>query len=106
LLGAGSRWQDWLSVNPGLSDPQFIQPGTILVVPYLAPSVRIAPGKVSVQQGDSLWKIAVAHYGNGAEWQCIAAANPAVRDPGQIYPGKTLVLPESCSPAQTAKPSR
>jgi nucleoid-associated protein YgaU len=105
-LGAGSRWQDWLSVNPGVSDPQFIQPGTILVVPDFAPSVRIAPGKVSVQQGDSLWKIAVTHYGNGAEWQCIAAANPAVRDPGQIYPGTTLVLPESCSPAQTAKLSR
>ena len=106
LLGAGSRWQDWLSVNPELSDPQFIQPGTILIVPYLAPSVRIAPGKVSVQQGDSLWKIAVTHYGNGAEWQCIAAANPAVRDPAQIYPGTTLVLPESCSPTQTAKLSR
>ena len=103
LLGTGSRWQDWLSVNPGLRDPQFIQPGTILVVPYLAPSVRIAPGKVSVQQGDSLWKIAGTHYGNGAEWQCIAAANPAVRDPGQIYPGQTLVLPESCSPSQTSK---
>ena len=102
-LGTGSRWQDWLSVNPGLRDPQFIQPGTILVVPYLAPSVRIAPGKVSVQQGDSLWKIAGTHYGNGAEWQCIAAANPAVRDPGQIYPGQTLVLPESCSPSQTSK---
>jgi nucleoid-associated protein YgaU len=106
LLGTGSRWQDWLSANPGLRDPQFIQPGTILVVPYLAPSVRIAPGKVSVQQGDSLWKIAVTHYGNGAEWQCIAAANPAVRDPGQIYPSQTLVLPESCSPSQTSKLSR
>ena len=106
LLGTGSRWPDWLSVNPGLRDPQFLQPGTTLVVPDLAASVSFAPGKVSIQQGDSLWKIALTHYGNGAAWQCIAAANPAVRDPGQIYPGQTLVLPESCSPSQTSKLSR
>jgi len=62
--------------------------------------------RITVQPGDSLWEIAVTHYGNGAKWQCIAAANPAVRDPGQIYPGQTLVLPESCSPSQTSKLSR
>ena len=52
---------------------------------------------ITVQPGDSLWKIALAHYGDGAEWQCIAGANPALSDPGQIYPGQTLVLPVRCS---------
>jgi nucleoid-associated protein YgaU len=107
FLGAGSRWQDWLTVNPGLRDPQFIQAGAILLVPHGASSaVSRASGGVLVHQGDSLWRIALTQYGNGAEWQCIARANPALSDPGQIYPGQTLVLPVGCSPSQTSKPSR
>ena len=106
FLGRGSHWEDWLSDNPGLLDPQSIQAGTILVVPRPASSA-VSPtlGKVLVHPGDSLWKIALAHYGNGAEWQCIAGANPALSDPGQIYPGQTLVLPARCS-SETSKPSR
>ena len=106
FLGRGSHWQDWLSDNPGLLDPQSIQAGTILVVPRPTSSA-VSPtlGKVLVHPGDSLWKIALAHYGDGAEWQCIAGANPALSDPGQIYPGQTLVLPARCS-SETSKPSR
>jgi nucleoid-associated protein YgaU len=106
FLGRGSHWQDWLSDNPGLLDPQSIQAGTILVVPRPTSSA-VSPtlGKVLVHPGDSLWKIALAHYGDGAEWQCIAGANPALSDPGKIYPGQTLVLPARCS-SETSKPSR
>ena len=106
FLGRGSHWQDWLPDNPGLLDPQSIQAGTILVVPRPTSSA-VSPtlGKVLVHPGDSLWKIALAHYGDGAEWQCIAGANPALSDPGQIYPGQTLVLPARCS-SETSKPSR
>jgi nucleoid-associated protein YgaU len=73
-----------------------------------ASSVALTSGRdsgISVQPGDSLWKIALAHYGDGAEWHCIAGANPALNDPGQIYPGQTLVLPARCS-SETSKPSR
>jgi len=106
FLGAGSRWQDWLSVNPGLLDRQFIQAGTILVVPQHASSAtNRAPAKVLVHQGDSLWKIAFTHYGDGAHWQCIASANPGLRDPGQIYPGQNLLLPSSCGTLQVSKSS-
>lgn len=98
FLGTGSRWQEWLSANPELADPRLIQPGTILVVPRTAPG---KPGdarvKVLVQEGDSLWKIALSHYGNGAQWQCIAAANSNILDSGRIYPGQELLLPASCS---------
>ena len=104
FLGTGFRWREWLSVNQGLLDPQFIQPGTILIVPRPTSSaVTAAIGNVLVHQGDSLWKIALTHYGNGAGWQCIAGANPALGDPGQIYPGQTLVLPVRCSLPQTSK---
>jgi LysM repeat protein len=106
FLGRGSHWQDWLSDNPGLVDPQSIQAGTILVVPRPASSAASPTlGQVLVHPGDSLWKIALAHYGDGAEWQCIAGANPALSDPGQIYPGQTLALPARCS-SETSKPSR
>ena len=106
FLGAGSRWQDWLSVNPGLLDRQFIQAGTILVVPQHASSAaNRAPAQVLVHEGDSLWKIAFTRYGDGAQWQCIASANPGLRDPGQIYPGQTLLLPSSCGLLPVSKSS-
>lgn len=106
FLGAGSRWQDWLSVNPGLLDPRLIHPGMILVVPRSAAPTNSALAKVLVRQSDSLWKIAVTHYGNGAEWQCIATANSALGDPDQIYPGQVLVLPTACSSSQISTVSR
>jgi nucleoid-associated protein YgaU len=106
FLGAGSRWEDWLSVNPGLLDARLIQPGMILVVPRGAAPTSSALAKVLVRQGDSLWKIALTHYGNGAEWQCIATANSALGDPDQIYPGQVLVLPAACSSAQISRVSR
>jgi nucleoid-associated protein YgaU len=106
LLGAGSRWQDWLSANPGLLDPHVIQPGTILVVPRATAPASAASAKVLVRQGDSLWKIAVIHYGNGTDWQCITTANSILGDPDQIYPGQVLVLPAACSSSQISKVSR
>ena len=106
FLGAGSRWQDWLSVNPGLLDPHAIQPGMILVVPRATALASAASARVLVRQGDSLWKIADTHYGNGAEWQCIATANSALGDPDQIYPGQVLVLPATCDSSQISKVSR
>jgi nucleoid-associated protein YgaU len=107
FLAAGSRWQDWLSVNPGLLDPRLIQPGTILVVPRATtPASGGSSTKVLVRQGDSLWKIAVTHYGNGAEWQCIATANSALGDPDQIYLGQVLVLPSICNSSPVSKVSR
>jgi 5'-nucleotidase len=76
--------------------------------PPVPPTSSVAPtsgrdSSITVHPGDSLWKIALAHYGNGAEWQCIAGSNPALSDPDQIYPGQTLVLPARCSLSQTSR---
>lgn len=59
-----------------------------------------------VKSGDSLWKIAQAHYGSGAQWTRIYDANAgtieeAARQHGRadsdhghwIYPGTTLTIP-------------
>lgn len=49
----------------------------------------------TVQPGDSLWKIAEAHYGNGTKYQAIFEANRDILDnPDLIKPGQVLKLPE------------
>jgi nucleoid-associated protein YgaU len=49
----------------------------------------------TVQPGDSLWKIAEAHYGNGTKYQAIFEANRDILDnPDLIHPGQVLKLPE------------
>ena len=49
----------------------------------------------TVQKGDSLWKIASAHYGNGNKWQALFEANrEVIKDPDLIYPGQQIRVPE------------
>jgi len=47
-----------------------------------------------VQKGDSLSKIAKAHYGNAMKYPVIFEANkPMLKDPDLIYPGQVLRIP-------------
>lgn len=103
-LGRGSRWQEWLAANPFVMDPARLQPGLTLVVPAVGTASIAKPSSVTVQPGDSLWKIARAAFGHGARWSCIASANPALRDANRLFPGQVLLLPSSCAaivPSQT-----
>lgn len=53
------------------------------------------PTFYTVQRGDSLWKIAQAHYGNGNKWQALFEANQEViKNPDLIYPGQQIRVPE------------
>jgi nucleoid-associated protein YgaU len=118
-LGKSSLWEEWLSRNPQLGDPRRLQPGAILFVPYLnarpepasvansdlrsAPdSEQRPPITVSVQPGDSLWKIAAKNLGHATNWPCLARANPALRDANRIYPDQTLQLPAACAAPKSA----
>jgi nucleoid-associated protein YgaU len=56
-----------------------------------------AAEKIAVRAGDSFWKIAVARYGDGRLWRCIAHANAEWRNVEKIYPGQTLNLSVTCS---------
>jgi nucleoid-associated protein YgaU len=48
----------------------------------------------TVQKGDSLSKIAKAHYGDAMKYPAIFEANkPMLKDPDKIYPGQTLRIP-------------
>lgn len=62
----------------------------------VAPSAPPAPPAVfyEVQKGDSLSKIAKAHYGDAMKYPVIFEANkPMLKDPDQIYPGQVLRIP-------------
>ena len=113
-LGKGSRWQEWLTLNPNIDDPRRLQLGAVLLVPKaesvatprtetpssLRPDELQPAATISVQPGDSLWRIAAAHLGNGANWPCLAQANLTLHDVSLIYPGQTLFLPASCTEAK------
>ncbi len=48
----------------------------------------------TVQKGDSLSKIAKAHYGDAMKYTAIFEANqPLLTDPDKIYPGQVLRIP-------------
>ncbi len=48
----------------------------------------------TVKPGDTLSKIAKAHYGNAGKYQLIFEANqPMLSDPNKIYPGQELRIP-------------
>lgn len=67
----------------------------ISVDPSLAPPTA-AERTYIVQAGDSLWKIAASHYGSGADYPRIIAANPGrLKDEKSvIHPGDVLVVPD------------
>ena len=95
-LGSGSRWNELLASNPAISDPNHIQPGTLLVVPATELRSRVQPSSITIHSGDSLWKLAASQLGSGAAWPCIAQANPQLRDANRLRPGQILILPASC----------
>ena len=73
---------------PLLRNPEPIQmSGEIQKVP------RQAPVRVRVERGDSLWKLARRHLGDGNEWQKIASANPQLADPNLLRIGQEIHLP-------------
>ncbi|GAC1484753.1 MAG: hypothetical protein NVS2B11_10470 [Acetobacteraceae bacterium] len=57
-------------------------------------SVDVAPGRVIVQPGQNLWRIARRAYGTGTRYTVIYLANrEQIRDPRLIYPGQTFATP-------------
>ena len=50
----------------------------------------------TVKSGDSLSKIAKAHYGDGSQWKRIYEANrDKIKDPDLIHPGQEFTIPDA-----------
>lgn len=64
-------------------------------IPFTLTFDQIASaGNITVAPGNSLWRIARSHYGEGSLYTLIFAANrDQIRDPDLIYPGQVFNLP-------------
>jgi nucleoid-associated protein YgaU len=68
----------------------------------LLPEGAVLDGKVVVQPGQSLWRIARHVYGRGIRYTVIYLANRGqIRNPALIYPGQIFAVP---SPAEASPP--
>ncbi len=58
------------------------------------PPAMLAAGRVVVQPGQSLWRLARRAYGAGTRYTVIYLANRSqIRDPRRIYPGQVFAVP-------------
>jgi LysM repeat protein len=61
------------------------------------------PKRVLIERGDSLWKLAQVHLGDGKAWNCVAQANPELQNSDLIFVGQILAIPESCASPPLAR---
>ncbi|MEM9170958.1 MAG: Ig-like domain-containing protein [Pseudomonadota bacterium] len=100
---AAGRWTMLATVVPGVYTLQIIQldadgrPAYAIELPFeraRADDIALRDGRVIVQPGNSLWRIARRAYGKGAQYTIIYEANTdQIRDPDLIYPGQILDVP-------------
>lgn len=57
-----------------------------------ATAAATAGGSYTVQHGDTLYKIAREHYGDGKQWTRITAANPGL-SPQSLKVGQKIMIP-------------
>lgn len=58
------------------------------------PASQLAGGRVVVQPGETLWRLARGAYGDGMRYKVIYLANKdQIRNPGLIYPGQAFAVP-------------
>jgi nucleoid-associated protein YgaU len=97
------RWRLTATMPPGVYKLQVIQldetgrPAYAIELPFERASlsdVDLRDGKVIVQPGNSLWRIARRAYGRGVQYTVIYEANAdQIRDPDLIYPGQIFEVP-------------
>lgn len=107
--GASGRWsvQAGRDFAPGVYNLQVDQLDAdgrvtaVIALPFERASAEDAlaareAGRVVVQPGNSLWRIARRLYGDGVQYTIIYQANrEQIRDPDLIYPGQVFRAPET-----------
>jgi LysM repeat protein len=87
------------AVKPHIVAPAMASPAPKASLPAsIAPPAAVAktsaaPHTVTVQPGDSLWKLAKENLGRGSRWQELLAANPGIVDPTRLASGTEIVMP-------------
>lgn len=109
-LGSGSRYPEIVALNPAAlgDDPDFLSPGTILLLP--APAQASADDETYVvEPGETLAEIAEGELGDSARYPEIFEASVGtvqpdgarLTDPDLIHPGWTLTIPIAEQPPPT-----
>ena len=70
--------------------------------PAVRPVTTTTQKTVSVESGDSLWKLAEENLGHGKRWPELLAANPNIVNPNHIGAGAQLHLPSAVAATSNA----
>lgn len=107
--GESGAWRLTATMPPGVYTLHVIQldengrPAYAIELPFERASlsdIELRDGKVIVQPGNSLWRIARRAYGRGIQYTVIYEANAdQIRDPDLIYPGQIFEVPPAESGA-------
>ncbi len=112
--GSGQYWERILRDNADIiSSPDRIYAGQVIIIKLTQNNMQppanteantientsensiVNAGSYTIQAGDSLWGIARRVYGRGELWEKIYQANRnTISDPGVIYNGQVLNIPE------------
>jgi nucleoid-associated protein YgaU len=93
-------------LRPLLHRPAISMPAPALIAPS-RPSVPMShPSSpilhsVTVQRGDSLWKLAQQNLGRGSRWRELLAVNPGIENPHKIAAGAQICIPTRYSVSRT-----
>ncbi|OFX01860.1 MAG: hypothetical protein A3E78_16975 [Alphaproteobacteria bacterium RIFCSPHIGHO2_12_FULL_63_12] len=100
---AEGQWRMTATMAPGVYTLHVIQldengrPAYAIELPFERANlsdVDLRDGKVIVQPGNSLWRVARRAYGRGVQYTIIYEANAdQIRDPDLIYPGQIFEVP-------------
>ena len=108
------QWTLTAAMAPGVYTLLIIQydeerrrPAYAIELPFeraSADQINLRDGKIVVQPGNSLWRIARRAYGSGAQYTIIYEANnDQIRDPDLIYPGQIFSVPSEDTNTQNAE---
>ena len=75
---------------------------TVAIPKHAVRDTAPVPGVIRVSAGDSLWKLASRHLGDGKQWTQIALANPEIADPNLIQVDQQIRLPGAMAAESTA----
>jgi LysM repeat protein len=103
-VGPSATWHSVFQANRDhLHNPHRIYPGMVLHLP--GSTAAVPSGGLVVRPGDTLFRLAQRHLGNGAKWTVLWQANKGhLHSPHMIYAGTPLHLPGQAATAAAPAP--